>query len=69
MKSHYEVAADKDDDTVYVHADIDLNPQLQADYGIMGVPTLHAYKNGEYVEEVPKNVRTAVTLTKYAASL
>lgn len=69
LKPHYEMAADKDDSTVYVHADIDLHPELQADYNIMGVPTLQAYKNGEYVGELPNNVRTVVTLTKYAASL
>jgi hypothetical protein len=63
------MAADKDDSTVYVHADIDLHPELQTDYNIMGVPTLQAYKNGEYVGELPNNVRTVVTLTKYAASL
>lgn len=69
LKPHFDMAAEKDDSTVYVHADIDLNPQLQADYGIMGVPTLHAYKDGKYVEEVPNKIRTAVTLTKYAQSL
>lgn len=35
----------------------------------MGVPTLIAYKDGEYVGEVPNNVRTAIALVKYAENL
>lgn len=69
LKPHYEAASEKATDTIWLHADIDLNPELQSEYNIMGVPTLHAYKDGDFVEEVPANVRTVVTLVKYADSL
>lgn len=39
------------------------------EFPIMGVPTLYAYKNGEYVGEVPPNVRTVVSLVKYTETL
>lgn len=69
LKPHYEAAADRVDDIVFVHADIDLHPALQSQYNIMGVPTLRAYKSGAFVEELPNKVRTVVTLVKYAESL
>lgn len=69
LKPHYEAASDRVEDTVFVHADIDLHPDLQRQYNIMGVPTLRAYKGGLYVAELPNNVRTVVTLVKYAESL
>jgi len=69
LKPHYEVAANASTDTVWLHADIDLNPDLQHEFIIMSVPTLMAYKNGEYVGQLPDTVRTGPKLAKYANDL
>jgi thioredoxin 1 len=39
--------------------DVDANPKISTDYGIMGIPTILLFKNGKIVEQVvgavPKN--------------
>lgn len=69
LKPHYEKASTLDDDTIWLHADIDLNPALVDDYVIMGVPTLKAYKSGEYVGEVDRKLHNYVALSKYSKEL
>lgn len=69
LKSHYEMVSDRVTDTIWLHADVDINPNLTAEYDIMSVPTLFAYKDGEFVEQVPRKVNTAITLSKYAEQL
>lgn len=69
LKPHYNAASEKADGVIWLHADVDINPDLMHEYPIMGVPTLYAYKDGEFVEEVPSNVRTAIALVNYATAL
>lgn len=69
LKPHYQTASDKIDDTIWLHADIDISPNLTHEYSIMSVPTLHAYKDGEFVEQIPHDVNTGLLLAKYAQQL
>lgn len=45
-----------------IRADVDENPQLAVEFGVQGVPTLIAFKDGEDVGYVKS--RTAVALVK-----
>lgn len=67
LKPHYEAASEKATGVLWLHADVDINPNLMTEYPIMGVPTLYAYKDGERVGEMSQ--RTAISLVKYAEEL
>jgi thioredoxin 1 len=69
LKPHYEAVSDAVTDTVWLHADIDLNPDLQNEFVIMSVPTLMAYKDGEYVGQLPNGINTGPKLANYAKTL
>jgi thioredoxin 1 len=42
-----EVAAAHQDDVVFAKVNIDENPQAPSKYGVMSIPTLILFKNGE----------------------
>lgn len=69
LKPHYEKAAEQESETIWLHADIDIHPDLATEYGIQGVPTLLAYKDGDFKEPVPADVRTVVRLVDYSKNL
>lgn len=69
LKPHYDAASDKLESVTWLHADVDINPDLAREFNILGVPTLLAFKDGKYLEQVPNNINTAVALVKYAESL
>lgn len=69
LKPHYNAASEKATGVLWLHADVDINPNLMSEYQIQSVPTLYAYKDGEFVEQVPATARTAIALVKYAENL
>lgn len=67
LKPHYDKASETVEDVTWVHADIDLYPALATVYNIQSVPTVHAYKDGVYVE--PVEARTVIKLVEFAKNL
>ncbi|GAA3238925.1 thioredoxin [Actinocorallia longicatena] len=55
-----QIAAEYEGKLKIVKVDIDVNPEIVRDYGIMGAPTLNLYVNGEVVNQIvgakPKRV-------------
>jgi thioredoxin 1 len=47
-----EIAGEHGDKLEIVKLNIDENPQVPAQYGIMGIPTLNVYKDGEVVKQI-----------------
>ncbi|MCL6452430.1 MAG: thioredoxin [Alicyclobacillus sp.] len=47
-----EIAEDYGDKLVVAKVDIDENPNTPSQFGIMGVPTLLLFKNGEVVKQL-----------------
>jgi thioredoxin 1 len=47
-----EIAAENTDKLSVVKINIDENPKVPATYGIMQIPTLNVYKNGEVVKQI-----------------
>ena len=47
-----EIAADHADKLSVVKLNIDENPNVPATYGIMQIPTLNVYQNGEVVKQI-----------------
>jgi thioredoxin 1 len=47
-----ELAGEWGDKVKVVHVDVDNNPDIAMDHGVMGVPTLILFKEGEVVERV-----------------
>lgn len=66
LRPHYDAAAEKVDATL-IRADIDDSPELASLYGIQGVPTLLAYKDGVLYGSV--TARTAVALVSEINSI
>jgi thioredoxin 1 len=54
-----EIAAEYADQITIVKLDVDANPATPGKFGVMGIPTLILFKNGEAVERItgymPKN--------------
>jgi thioredoxin 1 len=47
-----EIASEHGDKLEIVKLNIDENPQVPAQYQILGIPTLNVYKNGEVVKQI-----------------
>ena len=47
-----EIAAEHADKLSIVKINIDENPKVPATYGIMQIPTLNVYQNGEVVKQI-----------------
>jgi thioredoxin 1 len=47
-----EIAAEHADKLSVVKVNIDENPKVPATYGIMQIPTLNVYKDGEVVKQI-----------------
>lgn len=47
-----QIAAEQDGKIKIAKLDYDANPQTPNKYGVMGLPTLLLYKNGEVVEQI-----------------
>jgi thioredoxin 1 len=47
-----EIAEERAEDLVILKLDVDANPRWAMEYGVMGVPTLLLFKNGEVVDRI-----------------
>jgi thioredoxin 1 len=47
-----EIAAEHADELTVVKLDVDANPRVAMQFGVMGIPTLILFKNGEAVERI-----------------
>ncbi len=47
-----EIAAEHADSISIVKLNIDENPKVPAEYGIMQIPTMNVYKDGELVKQI-----------------
>ncbi|MEU6716964.1 thioredoxin [Nonomuraea sp. NPDC046802] len=47
-----EIANEHGDKLEIVKLNIDENPQVPRDYGVLQIPTLNVYKNGEVVKQI-----------------
>jgi len=47
-----EIASEYDDQLTVAKLDVDINPKTPTDFGVMGIPTLILFKDGEAVERI-----------------
>ncbi|MCG5215649.1 thioredoxin [Streptosporangium sp. KLBMP 9127] len=47
-----EIAKEQSDKLTVVKLNIDENPQVPRDYGVLQIPTLNVYKGGEVVKQI-----------------
>ena len=47
-----EIADEYTDQITVVKLDVDMNPRTPGQFGVMGIPTLMLFKNGEAVERI-----------------
>lgn len=47
-----EIAEERAEDLVILKLDVDANPRWAMEYGVMGIPTLLLFKDGEVVERI-----------------
>lgn len=52
LKPHLEKVMDNLEDVVFVIVDFDVIPQAASEYGIMGIPTMKLYDNGQPSHEI-----------------
>ncbi|ASQ44636.1 thioredoxin [Legionella clemsonensis] len=62
-----EVAASHSDNLVFAKINIDENPQTPSKYGVMSIPTLILFKNGQ-VEAVKMGLLTKSQLSAFVES-
>lgn len=62
-----EVAATHSDDVVFAKVNIDENPQAPSKFGVMSIPTLILFKNGQ-VEAVKMGLLTKSQLSAFVES-
>lgn len=60
LEPHFNAASGLTNDTTFVVADVDDNPDMVTKYGFMKVPTVILFENGEQVTEV--KARTALQI-------
>lgn len=64
-----ELAEEFDGRMRVVKLDADANPELLTQYGVMGLPTLMLFRNGEVIERMPGFNPKPKILNKLAAHL
>ena len=64
-----EIAAEHGDKISIVKLNIDENPNVPRDYGIMQIPTMNVYRNGEVVKQIMGAKPKAVMLRELAEFL
>ncbi|MBV6644810.1 MAG: thioredoxin [Cyclobacteriaceae bacterium] len=64
-----ELATDYDGKAVVGKVDVDVNPEVSAQFGIRSIPTLLVFKNGEIVDKQVGAVPKAVLSQKIDAQL
>lgn len=64
-----EIAADYTDQVTVVKIDVDMNPVTPIKFGVMGIPTLILFKNGEAVERITGLMPKDRLLTKLTPHL
>ncbi len=64
-----EIAADYTDQVTVVKIDVDMNPATPIKFGVMGIPTLILFKNGEAVERITGYMPKERLLTKLTPHL
>jgi thioredoxin len=47
-----EIAAEKADQLTIVKLNVDENPKIAQNYGVLQIPTLNVYKDGEVVKQI-----------------
>jgi thioredoxin 1 len=47
-----EIAEERAEDLVILKLDVDANPRWAMEYGVMGIPTMLLFKDGEVVERI-----------------
>ena len=47
-----EIAEERGDDLMILKLDVDENPQSAIQFGVMGIPTLILFKDGDIVERI-----------------
>jgi thioredoxin 1 len=47
-----EIAEERPEDLTILKLDVDANPRWAMEYGVMGIPTLLLFKDGEVVERI-----------------
>jgi len=47
-----EIASEYDDQLTVAKLDVDINPKTPTDFGVLGIPTLILFKDGEAVERI-----------------
>jgi thioredoxin 1 len=66
-----EIADEYNDQVTLARIDVDMNPRTPTQFGVMGIPTLILFKNGEAVERItgymPKD-RLLAKLTPHLGS-
>ncbi len=64
-----ELAAEMEDKLVIAKLDVDQNPEIAARYGIMSIPTMILYKNGQETARMMGAMPKAAIKQKIEASL
>ncbi|MEO3786336.1 thioredoxin [Actinocorallia sp. B10E7] len=64
-----EIAAEHGDKILIVKLNIDENPKVPRDYGIMQIPTMNVYRNGEVVKQIMGAKPKAVMLRELSEFL
>lgn len=62
-----EVAANYDDNVIFAKVNIDENPQTPSKYGVMSIPTLILFKNGQ-VEAIKMGLLSKSQLSAFVDS-
>jgi thioredoxin 1 len=67
LKPHYDAASEQLPNVKFLYVDADSYPEALTKLNVMGVPTLFAYKDGEYVGQLQE--RTVIRLVQEIESL
>lgn len=62
---HYETLAEKASSGKFLAVDVDKVPDLAVEYGVLGIPAVKLFRDGEYVSDLKG--RTVISLQKEIA--